>query len=470
MEPETRQGGTINGLALCAGIGGLELGIKRALAGRLRTVCFVERDPYAASVLVARMEDSALDRAPIWDDLKTFDGRAWRGKVDLISAGYPCQPFSQAGSRQGADDPRHLWPSVARIIREVGPRFVCLENVRGHLSLGFDRVLGDLADLGFDAEWETFKASDVGAPHRRERLFVLGYRNSARRLWSRGGPKKYTRREPQAGRCTVADGDSGRLEGHGLGSLQPQESESRDDVDGRGKWPLAWPPGPGGDWGSIPENYYPALESTVRRVDDGISTPLVTSTKEVDAERTNTEPGQVGSPPSCAEGLPALGTVRELQGDGCSRKTSSELRQRPDRDSLPTMPRLSGQARRDEEEQGASELLDLRNGIHSPTHQQQDLRYELRSRVRPGECSETVGHGSPDESVLDLQSNLSVPPQAGRDVRSGVRQDPAFPSYEEAMVYRADRLRCLGNAVVPAQAELAFRELFGWVIRELEGV
>jgi len=123
------------------------------------------------------MQEGALDAAPIWDDLSTFDGNQWRGVVDLVSAGYPCQPFSVAGQRRGADDPRHLWPHVARIIREVGPRVVVLENVAGHVVLGLPDVLGELAEMGFDAEWGCYRASEVGAPHQRERVFVLAYRS-----------------------------------------------------------------------------------------------------------------------------------------------------------------------------------------------------------------------------------------------------------------------------------------------------
>ena len=160
-------------LSLCAGIGGIDLGLARWS----RTVCFLERDAFAAAVLVARMEEEALDRAPIWDDLRTFDGKRWRGAVDLVVAGYPCQPFSVAGKQLGERDERHLWPEVARIIAQCGAPLAFLENVPGHLRLGFDRVLADLAALGFDAEWDLVRASDVGAPHRRERLFVLAYRD-----------------------------------------------------------------------------------------------------------------------------------------------------------------------------------------------------------------------------------------------------------------------------------------------------
>lgn len=169
----------MNGLALCAGIGGLELGLRRVWTD-LRTVCWCEWDRYAASVLVSRMQEGALDPAPVWDDLATFDGRPWRGVVDLVSAGYPCQPFSVAGRRRGTDDPRHLWPHVARIIREVGPSLVVVENVAGHVRLGLPEVLGELAEMGFDAEWGCFRASEVGAPHQRERVFVLAYRCGTR--------------------------------------------------------------------------------------------------------------------------------------------------------------------------------------------------------------------------------------------------------------------------------------------------
>ena len=106
------------GLSLCSGAGGLDLGLGIAIPG-YRTVGHVERETFAAATLVARMEDAALNHAPVWDDVATFDGRPVRGAVDIVTAGYPCQPFSVAGKRQGADDPRHLWPHVVRIIGNV---------------------------------------------------------------------------------------------------------------------------------------------------------------------------------------------------------------------------------------------------------------------------------------------------------------------------------------------------------------
>ena len=137
----------LRGISLCAGYGGLDLGVHIAEPG-YRTVGYVEREAHAAATLVARMEDEALAPAAIWDDLRSFDGRPWRGRVDLVSAGYPCQPFSQAGHRRGAADPRHLWPEVARIIDEVGPRWAFLENVAGHVTLGLGDVAQDLRGMG----------------------------------------------------------------------------------------------------------------------------------------------------------------------------------------------------------------------------------------------------------------------------------------------------------------------------------
>lgn len=164
----------INGLALCAGIGGIELGLRAAVPG-FKTVCYVESNAYAAAVIAARMEEKALDPAPIWDDLATFDCRPWRGVVDCVTAGFPCQPVSFAGRRRGKDDERWLWPVVAGIVEAVQPSVVFLENVPGIISLGGWSVVADLARLGFDAEWGLFSAAEVGANHIRKRWFLLAY-------------------------------------------------------------------------------------------------------------------------------------------------------------------------------------------------------------------------------------------------------------------------------------------------------
>lgn len=158
-------------LALFAGAGGGILG------GQLlgwRTVCAVENDAYAASVLAQRQNDGLLPPFPIWDDVCTFDGNPWRGRVDVISGGFPCQDISAAGRGEGITGARSgLWSEFARIIGEVRPRFAFVENSPILTSRGLGTVLGDLAALGFDARWGVLGANAVGAPHKRDRIWIV---------------------------------------------------------------------------------------------------------------------------------------------------------------------------------------------------------------------------------------------------------------------------------------------------------
>lgn len=166
----------MNELALFAGAGGGILG------GHLlgwRTVCAVEFNPYAASVLVARQNDGILAPFPIWDDVRSFDGRPWQGIVDVVSGGFPCQDISCAGKGAGIDGDRSgLWTEMARIISEARPRYVFVENSPMLTSRGLGVVLGDLAAMGFNAEWGCISAADCGAPHKRDRIWIVGYSNN----------------------------------------------------------------------------------------------------------------------------------------------------------------------------------------------------------------------------------------------------------------------------------------------------
>jgi DNA (cytosine-5)-methyltransferase 1 len=123
------------------------------------------------------MADASLAAAPVWDDLKSFDGKPWRGRVHLISAGYPCQPFTLSGLRKGEHDPRHLWPDVARIVDEVQPEWCFFENVIGHLTLGLQDVVGDLQGMGYRVAARVQSAAEVGGSHLRQRLFILAHSN-----------------------------------------------------------------------------------------------------------------------------------------------------------------------------------------------------------------------------------------------------------------------------------------------------
>ena len=162
----------MNELALFAGAGGGLLGGK--LLG-WRTVCAVEWEPYPASVLCARQNDGLLPPFPIWDDVQTFDGKPWAGIVDVVSGGFPCQDISAAGKGAGIDGERSgMWREMARIIHEVRPRFVFVENSPMLTSRGLGTVLGDLASMGFNARWGVLGAADVGAPHQRDRIWIVG--------------------------------------------------------------------------------------------------------------------------------------------------------------------------------------------------------------------------------------------------------------------------------------------------------
>ena len=159
-------------LALFAGAGGGILG------GHLlgwRTVCAVEYAAYPASVLLARQNDGILPPFPIWDDVRTFDGKPWRGIVDVVSGGFPCQDISSAGKGAGIEGTRSgLWREMARIIGEVRPRFVFVENSPLLVSRGLAVVISDLASLGYDARWMCLSAGECGANHERDRLWIVG--------------------------------------------------------------------------------------------------------------------------------------------------------------------------------------------------------------------------------------------------------------------------------------------------------
>lgn len=193
-------------LALFAGAGGGLLGSH--LLGHT-PVCAVELDSYARRVLLARQRDGHLPRFPIWDDIRTFDGKPWRG-VDIVSGGFPCQDISAAGKGAGIEGAKSgLWVEMARIIREVGPRFAFMENSPNLTSRGLGVVLRDLASMGFNARWGVYGARHVGAPHKRDRIWILASNPDRAGLRIEPGGSRGARggsaREP------VNDGEAGHL-------------------------------------------------------------------------------------------------------------------------------------------------------------------------------------------------------------------------------------------------------------------
>jgi DNA (cytosine-5)-methyltransferase 1 len=175
---------TINHLSLCSGYEGIGSGLSRVLPN-LRNIAYVEREGFPAANLVAKMEAGALASAPVHTDVKTFPFAEFRGCVDILSGGFPCQPFSNAGLRQATEDPRHLFPYIAAGIRECQPTVVFLENVEGILSCRtgdgepvLQYVLRTLEEMGYRATAGVFSAAEVGAPHQRKRVYILAHRNN----------------------------------------------------------------------------------------------------------------------------------------------------------------------------------------------------------------------------------------------------------------------------------------------------
>lgn len=234
----------LNAISICTGGGGLDLALNLAIPGA-RSVCMVEREGFAVARLVEAMEAGLLASAPVWSDARTFRGRPWRGAVDLVFGGIPCQPHSDAGYKRGADDERDLWSPFRRTVVQSGAWAVWIENVGGMLSSGgAERIFRDLRRLGFEVEAGLFTAAECGPTQERERLFILGVANAicGRRYgWS---PQPVRRSEARVA-----------LEGAGQGSLFPP------------------PPGDLSGWLRLIERS-PELEPALRGVPHGLASGM----------------------------------------------------------------------------------------------------------------------------------------------------------------------------------------------------
>ena len=219
---------------------GLRTGL-RYLGGETRTACYIEREAYAAALLVARMQDGSLDDAPIWADITTFDASAWRGAVDCVVAGFPCQDLSVAGRRAGLDGKRSgLFFDILKIATDCGAQWMFLENVAGIASAkasvvdegeelderAASRVVGALADSGWNAEWLTLRASDVGASHSRARWFCFAWLADSSRQ---------SRSESRRRLCSKSARSGGELVHPGREQRQPGHKQNRPGGAARGE-------------------------------------------------------------------------------------------------------------------------------------------------------------------------------------------------------------------------------------------
>jgi DNA (cytosine-5)-methyltransferase 1 len=225
----------MNELALFAGAGGGILG------GHLlgwRTVCAVEWEPYPASVLCARQNDGLLPPFPIWDDVQTFDGFAWRGLVDVVSGGFPCQDISAAGKGDGLDGERSgMWRHMARVVGEVRPKYVFVENSPMLTTRGGTRVVGDLAQMGYDCKWTVMGAADVGANHQRDRMWIVGKSKRKGLEGQRSKPRKKEITQSGDSSTLAHTEDQGNVWGQWIMGFAEQEHDSGGSkTDGRRKW------------------------------------------------------------------------------------------------------------------------------------------------------------------------------------------------------------------------------------------
>tara|TARA_R100000808_G_scaffold6058_4_gene18138 strand:+ start:1491 stop:2687 length:1197 start_codon:yes stop_codon:yes gene_type:complete len=169
-----------NYISLYTGSGQLDKGFEQGLIengfASPKPVCYVERDFEATALLVDKILAGEMGEAPIWTDSESFNCKPFVGKVDAIVGGFPCQPWSVAGRKEGEDDKRWLWEHIKRIVNEIRPKIIFLENVSGLISGGgLATVLSSLTEIGYDAKWVSLPASSVGASHRRERVFILAH-------------------------------------------------------------------------------------------------------------------------------------------------------------------------------------------------------------------------------------------------------------------------------------------------------
>ena len=465
-------------ISLCTGYAGLEMGLKRAIP-TLRTVCYVEVEAFACANLVAKIEAGKLDVAPIWTDIKTFDGRPFRKRVHIVTAGYPCQPFSVAGKRQGTDDPRHLWPYIERIVETVKPVWCFFENVPGHLTLGFPAVYRSLRDMGYKVEAGLFTAAECGAPHRRQRLFILANSTKRWRRWSEntkniweyekseietqrpselenssratsgnqdGQTKRRTRQEDvsqgngQAG--TVRIGAASELADTTAQRIQGTEPERAAPTGRQADQQSIWPSRPGQPQYEWEEPRVVGYSKTRFRTFN--KTKQNKSTTGIMPKRTITKDGQAQS---------RLGRA----ANGTRSRLDKTLRNDDEYDITQTEPEIVSHRKRILRlmwEQGESTTTSF--GTKGR------FIYCDMPKVSYGDSYEGWKLGqriTETKELCNLWERICTKTQYDKNLQQEMLEQFRQIECKEEMGQRVDRLRLLGNGVVPQQAELAFREL-----------
>ena len=378
-------------LSFCSGYAGIERGLD--LAGiRHRVIAYVEIEAFAIANLVSKMESGQLDPAPIYTDLKTFPSELFRDAVDILTGGYPCQPFSAAGKRLGEKDPRHLWPYIREHIYTIQPSRVFLENVEGHISMGLSTVISDLEEDGYGATWGIFSAREVGAPHQRKRVYIMADCNSFRCDWG-----------------ALSNGDSERpMEVEALeGSEQPLVRSEVEGCSGDS----------GGDMG------YSEHDGSLAATERGSTEEASTDNKE-------------GQESSCeSEGASQSHSSGDLQAGNISNP-------RDNRVSFGHV-KLSKQGQEEK-----ANNVDSSRSIISDTLSERLERHSGNVKDRcESRWNEKKAAGSTSKSNLRNGESCFWPPE------------PGVGRVVDGCADRVDRIRLLGNGVVPQTAAKAWQVL-----------
>ena len=440
----------ITHLSLCSGYEGIGLGLRSVLP-TLREIAYVEREGFPVANLVAKMEAGELDAAPVFTDVKTFPYGKFRGIVDILSGGFPCQPFSAAGKRQATEDPRHLFPYIAEGIRECQPRIVFLENVQGILSCKtadgepvLQYVLRELEGLGYRATAGIFSAEEVGAPHQRKRVYILGAREELGNA-SNLRPREYSLDSRETG--TDQSGEDGP-------GLQEQEAQEQSNLWGEAA-------GCSGDSRGAEELANPN--------NDGHRENSRGNGKAKGLPREHRSEVCGGLPDRTGEELV------NSNGDGHSKHSETQKEESIRGAEATTMPRgeelansnhegLEGHQLHSSSEQGEPIQADTWSaGSTRWPSRPSEPQYDWEEPRVVGNTQDINCDVSNDNGELGQSERGEPRGAAGETINRG-QAEPQLGRTSNGSTSRVDRLRLLGNGVVPQTAAKAFITLINRLI------